>query len=321
MTSLVASPSHSSPPLLFVIFWNAFTAVHAFFMLAGAWHSWWVLALIPFYAIFFGVGFWMAYSWWRLRGMARQFGRGTIQDLPTVMPGKLLQLQVGFDRVWRRDAALTASMRWVELDSDGDVTGTPDEHPVAGSSNPGATGTVWQGSIVVPAPPTSTRRQRLELQFRPASGKSVPGWSFTLPVQQAPAVPMTREQAQQLGRVVWWIMIVLGVAGGGMLLSALTSSPLSFFRVLFSGGFLLGAYFLNGLHSFLATHGTGSNAGIAAGQKLEGLGQQPFVRNTVGLAKLLGPLLMLAFFLDAFLPDDWGALLEHAASVLSGVSR
>lgn len=177
-----------APPLLFVLFWNAFTAVHAF-MLRGAWGSSALLFLLPFYALFFGVGLWMARPWWRGRSLRQRFGAPTLAALPAVLPGQSLQLAVEFDRDWVRRGSLDAQLRWVEVlarGSSGKTLGgsagagqrrsRPARHPLAGHG-PGAAAAL---ESLAPAPGTHAA----------AAGRGARQWL-------APAVAAARSGARR----------------------------------------------------------------------------------------------------------------------------
>lgn len=225
-----------APPLLFVLFWNAFTAVHAF-MLRGAWGSSALLFLLPFYALFFGVGLWMARPWWRGRSLRQRFGAPTLAALPAVLPGQSLQLAVEFDRDWVRRGSLDAQLRWVEVlarGSSGKTLGgsagagqrrsRPARHPLAGHG-PGAAAAL---ESLAPAPGTHAA----------AAGRGARQWL-------APAVAAARSgarrrrdaatpaQSRQLDRVLGWIMIALVGAGSWQLFAALTVGPRALFPLVF----------------------------------------------------------------------------------------
>lgn len=65
-----------------VIFWNVFTAVHSAFMLSAFWGSTAMFFLVPFYALFFTIGFWLARAWYRARQAPRHFPEPSVSEGP-----------------------------------------------------------------------------------------------------------------------------------------------------------------------------------------------------------------------------------------------
>lgn len=235
-----------APPLLFVLFWNAFTAVHAFFMLRGAWGSSALYFLLPFYALFFGVGLWMARQWWRGRSLRQRFGAPMLAALPAVLPGQSLQLAVEFDRDWARSLSLEAQLRWVEVLAKGGSGKTLVEAPVQGGAGPGPRGTLWQGMGLVPPRPSSPLPLRLELTLQPQGETPGSGWRLPLPLHDparagGETLQLTPAQSRQLDRVLGWVMIALVGAGSWQLFAALTAGPRVLFPLVFPGVLLLGA--------------------------------------------------------------------------------
>lgn len=312
----VARPIQTIPPLMFAIVWNVFTAVHAFFMLGAAWGTSTMFFLVPFYAVFFGVGIWMAYAWLRWQKMLRQFGTPQIRQLPSVIPGQTIQLALEFDRLWSRHATLIATLRWVAVDSDGDSIDTLAEQTLSGSALPGTSSTVWQGMAVVPHLLDNSQRSRLELHVQPQTGKPGQGWRFVLPVQEAAAIvqKMSPEQTQQADKVLKWVMVILLLMGAGLLVSALASRHFSLFRLLFPCGFFLGAYFCRGVRHSLSTLATSPTGDALASHHPEAMRTQPFVKRTRSLVSVFGVLMFAAFAFDAFMPEAFGTLLDSSVA-------
>lgn len=253
---MTTRPATAAPPLLFVLFWNAFTAAHCFFMLRGAWGSGAMFALVPFYALFFGVGLWMARQWWRGQSLRQRYGTPTLAALPPVIPGESLQLAVEFDRDWARSGTLAAAMRWVEVGAKGRSGKTLVEVPVHGGAGPGPRGTVWQGMGMVPLRPAATQPLRLELTLQPQGDAPGSGWRLALPVHDplgaaGDALRVTPEQARQLDRVLGWIMIALVGVGSWQLFNALSAGQRALFPLVFPGFFLLAASVLYELRQAL----------------------------------------------------------------------
>lgn len=256
---MVSRPTRSAPPLAFVVFWNAFTAVHAFFMLRGLWGSWAMLVLVPFYGLFFGVGLWMIRAWLRAQALGQEFGRPTLQPLAPVAPGQQLRVGVEFDRDWTMTGLqLAAQLCWVEVLSKGGSGKVLAEASVGGSAVAGGHGTTWQGLAVVPARPAGAQPMRLELLLQPPDATPGSGWRFQLPLAaQQPAlgdaIEFTPETAAKADRVLGWVFLGLLVAGGALLLQGLTSGHRAFLPLLPGAGLAFAAWVVSDLRSALAT--------------------------------------------------------------------
>lgn len=255
---MLSRPTRSAPPLAFVVFWNAFTAVHAFFMLRGMWGSWAMLVLLPFYGLFFGVGIWMIRAWLRAQALGQEFGSPTLQPLAPVVPGQQLRLGVDFDRDWTMTGLqLSAQLCWVEVLSKGGSGKVLAAAAVGGSALAGARSTTWQGMAVVPVRPAGAQPMRLELLLQPADAAPGSGWRFQLPLAaQQPglgeAIEFTPEMAGKADRVLGWIFLGLLVAGGALLLQALTSGHRAFLPLLPGAGLAFAAWVVSDLRSALA---------------------------------------------------------------------
>lgn len=255
---MVSTPARPAPPLAFVVFWNAFTAVHAFFMLHGFWGSWAMLFLLPFYGLFFGVGIWMIRAWLRAQALGQEFGTPTLQALAPVAPGQQVRVGIEFNRDWTQSGQqLTAQLCWVEVLSKGGSGKVLAQALVGGSATAGARGTVWQGMAVVPPRPPGAQPMRLELLLQPLEAASGSGWRFQLPLAaQQPglgeAIAFTPEMADKADRVLGWVFLGLLVAGGVLLLQALTSGHRAFLPLLPGAGLAFGAWVVGDLRSALA---------------------------------------------------------------------
>lgn len=251
-------PTRTAPPLAFVVFWNAFTAVHAFFMLRGFWGSWALVFLVPFYLLFFGVGFWMIRAWLRAQSLGQAFGTPTLQPVAAVAPGQQLRVALDFDRDWTMtDLRLEATLHWVEVLSKGGSGKVLAEAAVGGSAHAGARGTVWQGVAVVPPRPAGAQPMRLELLVQPAASAPGSGWRFALPLaEQQPRpgdiIEFTPELAEKADRVLGWVFLALLVLGGVLLLQGLTSGRRAFLPLLPGAALAFGAWVVSDLRSALA---------------------------------------------------------------------
>ncbi|MCC2636284.1 MAG: hypothetical protein K0Q68_3 [Moraxellaceae bacterium] len=294
-------PAQSAPPLAFALFWNAFTAVHAYFMLRGFWGSWAMLFLVPFYALFFGVGFWMLRQWWGMRSLRRQFGAPALATLPPVVPGQSLQVAVEFDRAWERAAVLAGSYAWVEVMSKGGSGRTLAESPLQGGPAAGARGTTWQAQGLVPPRPEGTQAMRLEMLLQEQGGAPGSGWRFALPVSVADAAgaaprQMTPAQVRQIERVLGWIMIPLLGVGTWQLYAHVQSGARTLFPLVFPGAFLLAAWVLHDLRGALTgLSGAGSMDPAQVKERLT-----PFVKGIRLRIQVFFTLAVAAFFADMF---------------------
>lgn len=296
-----ARPAQSAPPLVFALFWNAFTAVHAFFMLRGFWGSWAMLFLVPFYALFFGVGFWMLRQWWRLQSLRRQFGVPVLAALPPVVPGQSLQVAVEFDRAWERSAVLEGSYAWVEVMSKGGSGHTLAELALHGGPVPGVRGTTWQALGRVPPRPEGAQAMRLELLLQAQGGTPGSGWRFALPLREtavADAAPlqMTPAQARQIDRVLGWIIIPLLGVGTWQLYAHVQSGARTLFPLVFPSAFLLVAWVLHDLRGALA--GLARSGDFDPAQLKVRLA--PFVQGIRVRVQVFVTLAVAVFFADMF---------------------
>jgi hypothetical protein len=301
-----ARAAHHAPPLPFVIFWNAFTAVHATFMLQGAWGTGAMFFVVPFYFLFFGVGFWMARAWWQGRRLRQQFGRPALEALPPVVPGHSLMLTVAFDRRWTPGAALTGQLRWVSVTAKGHSGDTLAETALSGHAVDGPQGTQWQASATVPPQPESATRIRLELVLQPPGTPSGNGWRFVLPLQ-APAdlaQSLSAEQARQIDKVLGWGVMLLAAVGSWQLYSWIEHGSRALFPFGFAGGFFVAAWVLQDFRgALLAAVGPGSAGREQLAEKLG-----PFAARAKTRLSFFFALLVLAFFVDAFGLLNPGAL-------------
>lgn len=251
-------PTPSAPPLAFVVFWNAFTAVHAFFMLRGFWGSWAMLFLLPFYAIFFSIGLWMIRAWLRAQALGQAFGEPTLQPVGAVMPGQPLRVGLEFERDWTGEGLqLAGLLRWVEVLPKGGSGKTLATAPVGGSALPGARGTTWQGAGQVPPRPAGAQPMRLELLVYPAAGDPGSGWCFPLRLdEQLPGagdlLELTPEQADRTDRVLGWVFLGLLVLAGGLLLDGLAGGRRAFLPMLPGAGAAFAAWIVHDLRAALA---------------------------------------------------------------------
>lgn len=289
-----------APPLVFALFWLGFTSVHAFFMLRGFWGSWAMLGLVPFYAVFFGVGILMLRMGWLARGLQARFGRPELQPLAPVRPGQSLQLGVAFDRDWSREAQLSGQLAWVEVTSRGASGRHLAEAPVTGSAGPGPRGSLWQGMAVVPPRPAGGQRLRLELLLQEAGEKPGSGWRLELPLQVTPgsaeALELSPVQRQQLDRVLGWIFMGLVAVGSWQLYDVLASGRRALFALVLPGAFLMAAWLLHDLRPVLAsTLGAGASSREAIAARL-----QPFAVRARQRLQYFLTFAVGAFFADVF---------------------
>lgn len=275
----------AAPTLGFAVVWLAFTSVHAFFMIGGVVKStgWGALVFLgPFYAIFFGVGFWMLAQGLRALSLQRRYGRPVLAPLPPVLPGQALALQVDFDRLWDRQPPLQGEYRWVEVLAKGGSGKVLASVPVPGAHAPGPRGGQWSGRAVPPPRPDGDGAQRLELVLQPEGMRPGQGWTFTLPLAASSAtdgraVELTPLQAAGIERVLRVIMTVLLAAGSWLLYSELKDWPaVSPFDLVGAGALLLGALVLNDLRDTL--RGAGLAGPLDPARAAERL--QPFARRT-----------------------------------------
>lgn len=289
---------HAAPPLAFVVFWLAFTSVHAFFMLRGFRHSGALFVLVPFYLLFFGVGFYMAATWWRAAGLRRRFGTPTLPFPPPAAPGQLLQLSVDFDKAWPRDARLEGRLHWVAVGSKGQSGRVLAEAPLSGGAAPGPRGTAWQGAGTVPAAPATTERHRLELVLQPPDSPPGSAWRFELPLQVA-ATATPRIEAQDIRRLepaLRWIAVALVAGGSWQLYGLVGEGARDPFRLVFPAGFFLMAWLLNDLReTLLAAVGPGGASQAEMRERL-----RPFLQRCRARVQWFAALAVLAFFASAF---------------------
>lgn len=294
-TSQPGTPLSQPTPLLFALFWNGFTAVHAFFMMRAAWGSGAMFFLVPFYGIFFGAGYWMLKSRLNYLALQRRYGSPTLSDTVTTKPGDPVRLAVQFDRPWAADTRLDASLQWVVRNSKGSVMSTSAAQTIAGQVFAQAEGTCWQANAVIPAPTElSGEGAQLELHlYQPGLEKQ--GWRWWLQMQEPHTElrELTPEQKTQALRVMGWMSPVLLIAALALVVSALAAERLSPFRLFFAGGPLLGMYLLAQFRRKLATEPTG-------GRDNTPLNKGKFQR----LASAYFGLMFILFFADVFLPHD-----------------
>lgn len=289
-----------APPLVFALFWLGFTSVHAFFMLRGFRGSAALFFLVPFYALFFGVGVFMLRTWWRARGLQARFGEPTLQPLAPVVPGQSLQVGVAFDREWPRDAQLSGQLAWVEIQSRGGGGRTLAQTPVTGRAGPGPRGSLWQGVAVVPSRPAGRQRLRLELQLQAAGDKPGSGWRLELPLHVAPGSPealeLTPAQRAQLDRVLGWVFTGLVAVGSWQLYQVLTGGRRALFALVFPGAFLLAAWLVHDLRPVLASAlGAGAGSREAMAERLK-----PFAASARQRLQHFLTFAVAAFFADLF---------------------
>lgn len=303
----VTPASRHTPGLVFPLFWLGFTSVHAFFLVGGAlktagWGT--LLFLVPFYALFFGVGAWMLAQALRAVSLRRRYGNPALAALPPVVPGQALSLQVDFDRAWERQPPLAGEYRWVEVLPKGGSGKVLASAPLHGAQGPGPRGAQWSGMALLPPRPAGEGPRRLELVLQPQGLKAGQGWVFELPVTVAaatgagemPPVVVTPAQAAQVERVLRILMTVLLAAGSWLLYDALKGWPaVSPFGLVGPGALLLGALVVNDLRDTLR----GLDLGVPLDKAREAERFKPFARRTRQRVQLFFTIAVALFFAEA----------------------
>lgn len=306
-TALRQNNPQKAPSLIAVLFWNIFTAVHASFMITAFWGSWTVIFLFLFYSIFFGAGFWMARSWYRARHLNR-YGRPTLLNSEPLVPGKPARIEVRFDRQWKAREAVSASLRWT-VDQVDNNERQEAEVPVAGQATPQDKGMLWSANVIVPLPPATAEDEELELELRlrplrdqrQGDKAEEDGWTVTLPMAETtnPAydsehrTEITPQDREKLSKIFGGIALVLLLAGGGLMASALLEEPFAFSGLTMPLGLLLASWIMFNLRRPLLQSQENSQQSAAEQiKRMKPVGTAFFV---LALASFIG---------DAFLPGD-----------------
>jgi hypothetical protein len=297
-----------TPPLFFVIFWNAFTAVHAWFMLRGLRDSSALFFQLPFYALFFGVGIYMARNWWQGALLRRQYGQPRLAAGAALQPGQPATLTVQFDRAWAREQRLEGRLCWVAVTAKGHSGQTLAESELRGSLVPAAQGSSWQGMGTVPVPPAGAERLRLELLLQPAGMRPGSAWRFAVPREVASsrlAQELTPAQLQQLDKVLRWTLTgLIAVASWQLYVQLRAGGTVVPFRLVFPAAFFLGGWIVHDLREALRS---ALGAGSVDKEQLT-LKLKPFLQRTKTRVHVFLALAVLAFFAEAFgwlRPGGW----------------
>ncbi|HEX5278430.1 MAG TPA: hypothetical protein VFW42_12280 [Fluviicoccus sp.] len=322
---MLSSPPRPEPitrpaPLPFVLVWNGFVTVHAFFMIGAFWKQPAVIGLLLFYSLFFGVGGWMALSWWRWTAFTRRYGAPTVKNLPALRPGDTASLSLAFNRVWPSGQKPVALLQWAQVsrDSDGETRQALAQtaRELTAATFPHRDGTDWQCTLTVPPPPAavSPAALRLELLLQ-APGAAGTGWRIPLPLaaDAAPGTPAAltltpadREKALKLlgglsAGLMLAAMIVLGVM--------ISDGRLAFTDLIFPLFLGFGGWYMRGVRELLAQQRDWND-----GMKPDTAALQARFKRTGAVL----PLLMVGLFAaDMLLPDDVIGTLKK----LNGVER
>lgn len=318
----VVRPLTAPPPLAFVIVWNGFVTVHAFFMLSGFHDKPLALAgLGLFYSLFFGAGYLMARAWWRVGSFQRRFGSPAVQSLTPVQPGHPFSVRLRFDRAWPPGQRLEGQLHWVV--NSGKHLHSLESHPISSLIQTHPNGVEWHATATVPPPPAGELAGRARLELRlpdPAGGTA--GWAVSLPLNAGTAplpglnglqgrtfTPADREKLLKgLG------FLSSGLLGGAVLMLGLMSLDrrLDFTDLIFPGLLAVGGWYARAFRQLLQEQ-RGHDL-----SKLDPSVLKPRFRG----AGVIIPLIMVgAFAADILLPGDVFQTLRTVAGALDGVER
>jgi hypothetical protein len=312
-------PITKPAPLPFVLVWNGFVTVHAFFMIGAFWKQPAVIGLLLLYSLFFGVGGWMALSWWRWSTFTRRYGTPTVKNWPAVRPGDTATISLAFNRVWPSGQKPVAVLQWAQLsrDSDGEsrqaLAQTARE--LTAATFPHRDGTDWQCTLTVPSPPaTAPASLRLELLLQ-APGSAGTGWRIPLPLaaDAAPGNPaaltLTPADRDKVLKLLGSLSTGLMVAAMAVLGVMVADGRLAFTDLLFPVFMGFGGWYLRGVRAWMT-----QQRGWENGMKPDTAALQARFKRTGAVL----PLLMVGLFAaDLLLPDDVIGTLKK----LNGVER
>lgn len=293
--SPLPKPISSPAPLGFAIVWIAFTLVHAGFMLgAGKWGTPDLLAMLLFYALFLGIGVYMARSALRWRRFVRTFGTPSITSPLAASPGEPIRLALRFDRAWPLENRVAATLEWAAHDRKGNLIRTFDTRPLSLSveRSGGATLVHATGVLPVPSAEALAAQSRPELHLH-ENGLARLGWRLGLPTPRTASVPMTPEDAARTARVLGRIALAVALAAAGILAWMLAGDRPTLFGMMFPLALFLVARLMWQVRRTMADQG-GHDANAAAVRDVS-----LKMRRTFGA---FGVLAFIAFAADAFLP-------------------
>ncbi|HEX5360102.1 MAG TPA: hypothetical protein VFW49_03280, partial [Fluviicoccus sp.] len=256
-------PITKPAPLPFVLVWNGFVTVHAFFMIGAFWKQPAVIGLLLFYSLFFGVGGWMALGWWRWSAFTRRYGAPTVKNWPALRPGDTASISLAFNRVWPSGQKPVAVLQWarVSRDSDGETRQALAQtaRELTAATFPHRDGTDWQCTLTVPPPPAAAvpSALRLELLLQ-APGSAGTGWRIALPLaaDAAPANPaaitLTPADREKALKLLGGLSTGLMAAAMGVLGVMVADGRLAFTDLLFPVFLGFGGWYLRGVRELLA---------------------------------------------------------------------
>jgi ankyrin repeat protein len=330
-----ASPISKALHGFFAIFWLAFTSFHAYFMLGGALRSGGhgvLFFLIPFYALFFGVGFWMLRSWLRWRALKRRYGNATLLQAPDLALGEQAAFHLRFDRAWPADTLaahpLSGTLTWQRYDSDGDPTGAAHSIPIAVQATPMGDHTTVRASAVKPQtlPAEALASKHAELLLETAPGQ---GWRFVVPfapkvsafdhAQQPGATVLNASQVAKGQRILGSIALAAMVGAVAIAVYALMASHFSFFRLAFAVPLSYAGLIMWKLRSRIAAQ---NQATLEADHPAQALA---FKSSITRWAPLIGVVMFGAFAADIFVPrhvsERIASTITRSAAPALGIKR
>lgn len=325
-TAPAATPLTPPPPLPFVLVWNGFISLHAYFMLGAGWPLPALLGILLFYSVFFAVGGFMIVLWVRHQRLRQRFGQPRMEPMAALAPGRPGLVSVQFDRPWPPGRTLDGSLHWVSRHAGRGVPASLQALPLLGNISSGRDGAHWTASLSVPPLPAGVRPEAVSLELRLLpSGADKTGWRFPLAwatdTVAAPGLaaatanrpPVSAADREKLLGLLGKAPPVLAAIAVLMVALMCRDGRLDFTDLMFPLFLLLGGWHLREVHRHL-DQWRDWNQPPGNGAPLDGLKQR--FRYSAAVV----PALMIALFAaDILLPGDVIATLRALAS--TGVER
>lgn len=325
-TTPAATPLTPPPPLPFVLVWNGFISLHAYFMLGAGWPLPALFGMVLFYSVFFAVGGFMIVIWVRHQRLRQRFGQPVLEPAGDLLPGRPGLLSVQFNRTWPPGQKLTGSLHWVSRHTGRGVPASLQAVPLPGNTYSGRDGTHWSSSLSVPPLPAGVRPEAVGLELRlHQSDAEKSGWRFPLawatdtaatdgvPADRFDRPPVSAADREKLLGILGKTPPVLAAVAVLMLALMCRDGRLDFTDLLIPLFLLIGGWHLREVQRQLEQWRDWSQP-PANGSPLNGLKQR--FRYSAAVV----PVLMIGLFAaDILLPDDVIGTLRKLAS--SGVER
>ena len=321
-----ATPLTPPPPLPFVLVWNGFISLHAYFMLGAGWPLPALFGMLLFYSIFFAVGGFMIVIWVRHQRLRQRFGQPVMEPPGALLPGRPGLLSVQFDRTWPPDRKLEGSLHWVSRQAGRGVPASLQAIPLPGNTYSGRDGTHWSASLSAPPLPAGVRPEAVGLELRlHLSGLDKSGWRFPLAwatdaaaspgalADRPNRLPVSAAEREKLLGILGKAPSVLAAVAVLMLALMCRDGRLDFTDLLVPLFLLIGGWHVRDVQRQLEQWRDWSQL-PDSDSPLHGLKQR--FRYTA----IVAPVLMIGLFAaDILLPDDVIGTLRQLAS--SGVER